>query len=96
MEISGNRHVAPAVRIQLGLKLGFGCARYAVQYFQAYPPYHSRIVVKLCGERLDQLHPLCNRLAETLEADLMKFSVNAVMDFSPLLFLGLKPLGRRL
>ena len=70
-------------RIQLGLKLGFEYARYAVQYFQAYPPYHSRIVVKPCGKHLDQLHPLCNRLAEMLEADRMKFSVNPVMDFLP-------------
>jgi hypothetical protein len=28
-----------------------------------------------------------------LEADRMKFSVNLVMDFLPLLFPGLKPLG---
>ena len=45
---------------------------------------------------LDQLHPLRNRLAEMLEADRMKFSVNPVMDFFPFLFLDLKPLGRRL
>ena len=96
VEIRGNRHVTPAVRIQLGLKLGFEDARDAVQYFQAYPPYHSRIVVKPGGKHLDQLHPLCNRLAEMLEADRMKFGVNLVMDFLPLLFPGLKPLGRGL
>jgi hypothetical protein len=39
---------------------------------------------------------LCDRLAETLEADRMKFGVNLVMDFFPLLFLGLQPLGRGL
>ena len=79
VEIRGNRHVTPAVRIQLGLKLGFE-GRDAVQYLQAYPPYHSRIVVEPGGKHLDQLHPLRNRLAEVLEADRMKFSVNPVMD----------------
>ena len=35
VEIRGNRHVTPAVRIQLGLKLGVEDVRYAVHYFQA-------------------------------------------------------------
>jgi len=94
VEVSGNRHVTPAVRIQLGLKRGVEEPRDAFQDFQAHPPYHSRIVVKPRGKYLDQLHPLCNRRAEMLEANRMKFSVNLVMDILPPVVAGRTPPGK--
>jgi hypothetical protein len=86
-----DRHVTPAVWIQLRLKLGSEDTRDAVQYLQAYPPYRSRIVVKPGRKHLDQRHPLCNRRAEMLETNRMKFGVDLGMDFLSLLFPGLEP-----